>query len=503
MISDFIEKALAQVDDLAELKVTLVALRLLEQKQRAAAHEMINLAVNVTASVTEAELLGHPAVQSLSLPEIGLRYALQKALAHGTLLEARFSAEPRYFANTEASRRVIEALEAAEAATSAAKGMPLNGYESLRREIERLEVLQAYALEDEDVVLLDEWTAMGYKQDEMLIAARATFAVPRPQHTPPRRVNVIGSTLLARAPENASHYYNVVVARKENPPEDVVALRELLHRWPNGREFEIVRSAVAMFGIRIAIDGLKRVAQQKPFDINALVPLLAQDEEAQLEFERGRAQVNIAVKDLLRLYESVIGLPPTEYISREIKSIYDGDVKDVNLWKAVFEFGARQNKKDWRYLKQLLLNPSPNVFMPAPINETAQFAFNEYKRRVGRLDPVIAGEINTLAAAVADTVRWSQAFDAAARANALNWNYIRSVVNPPEDKNENESANGTTRKRTRQSAETAHAGREAGRDASRKPKLDYNAQELSDAEQRAEAALQDLAKRRARRNQSG
>ena len=499
MLSDFIEKALAQVDDLSELKVTLVALRLLEQKQRAAAHEMISLSVNVTASVTETELLSHPAVQSLSLPELGLRYALQKALAHGTLLEARFGSEPRYFANTDASRRVIEALEAAEAATNAARGTaPVNGYETLRREIQRLEVVQVYALDDDDLALLDEWAACGYTSDEMMAAARLVFAAPRPKQTSPRKISIIGPELTSLPPAEPSSYFNIVIARSENPPEDIVALRELLRRWPNGNEFSAVRAAVAMFGIRIVIDGLKRMAQQnQPLDVRSLVPLLAQDEEAQLAFERGRAQVNIAVKDLLRLYETVIGLPPTEYIARDIKSIYDGDIKDVNVWRAVFEFGARQNKKDWRYLRQILLNPSPNVFMPAPVNEVAQFAFNEYKRRVGRLDPMVAAEINTMAAHIADTVLWTHAFDSAARANALNWNYIRSVLNPPENKDENES--GTTRKRIRQPADAARAESGAGR----KPKLDYDAQELSEAERRAEESLQAIAKRRAKRNQPG
>ncbi|NJM42403.1 MAG: ribosome small subunit-dependent GTPase A [Anaerolineae bacterium] len=159
-----------------------------------------------------------------------------------------------------------------------------------------------------------------------------------------------------------------------------------------------------------------------------LQEMLAEQEEASLFYERSRAETNSAVKEIIRLYEDIIGVPPS-FIYQDILRIYETDLQDIATWKAVFEYAARQNNRNWdRYIKKILHDPSPNIFLSQPVNGTAQFVFDEYRRRIGRLDKVIANEINELAQTVVDEIRWRAAFDAAARANAMNWNYLKSVL---------------------------------------------------------------------------
>jgi hypothetical protein len=418
MLTDFIEKALAQIDDLAELKVTLVALRLLEAKQ------------SQTASVTEREVLAHSVVQSLSMPELTMRFALQKALSRGTLIELRFEAQVgegvRYFANNEASRRIIEAIDAT---THTGRGRSeTSPYDAVAKEIERLELVEAYALSSKDRALIDEWQAQGYTQAEMLATVREALKAPRPKNTPPRALSAIKAVLVAQPPQAPSDYYRMVIAGDAPPGEEIVAMRELMRRWPNGREFAVARGAVALFGVRAVVDGLKRIAQGRQLDVDALVPLLAEQEEASLFYERSRAETNSVVKEIIRLYEDIIGAPAS-FIYQDILRIYETDLQDVATWKAVFEYAARQNNRNWdRYIKKILLDPSPNIFLSQPVNGIAQFVFDEYRRRIGRLDKVIANEINELAQTVGDEIRWRAAFDAAAKANAMNWNYLKSVL---------------------------------------------------------------------------
>ena len=47
---------------------------------------------------------------------------------------------------------------------------------------------------------------------------------------------------------------------------------------------------------------------------------------------------------------------------------------------------------------------------------------------------MIANEINQIAQQVSEFTRWLEAFDAAARANALNWNYIKKVLTSTNEK---------------------------------------------------------------------
>ena len=465
MLTDFIEKALAQIDDLAELKVTLVALRLLEAKQ------------SETASVTEREVLAHAAVQSLSMPELTARFALQKALSRGTLIEAQLGQGVRYFANNEASRRTIEAIDTT---TKVGRGAGLlRSYEVVAKEIERLELVEAYALSDSARAMIDEWIARGYTQDEMLAAVRETLKTPRPKSTPPRTVRASEKTLVQHPPQIPSHYYEVMFGGQP-PLEPVTMFKALTNRKANGREFAIIESAITLFGTPAVSDGLKRIAQGRQLEIESLVPLLAEQDDAALAYDRSRADVDMAVRGLLRLYESVIGMAPTEYIARDIKSVYDGDVKDLAAWRAVLDYAAQQNKKDWRYIRSLLLNPSPNVFMPQAANPTAQFAFGEYKRRVGRLDPSVANEMNTVAQTVADEIRWRAAFDAAAKANALNWNYIKKVLTSEDT---TEKANDGKRKRT------PNRPNKSGGASYRREQVEYTDEQRTAARERAKQRI--------------
>jgi len=440
MLNDFIDTTLVHIDDLAELKVTLVALRLLAGKSGA------------LVWVSERELLGHAAVQGLSFPDITVKLALQKAVARGSLLSAApGGAEMRYFANTAQNREMVATLTIAS--SDAGQVRP---FDAIRREMERIEVLEAYAFSEGDLRLLEEWTARGYRDEEIIAAIRSALHEPRPSGTPARGLSHIEGYLLMQPPQAPSTYFEVIVTRGGSKPSYVVAFRELTQRLPNASEFGVLQTAVALFGQRNVEEGLMRLRTTEGLlPIEGLIPLLSEQEESQLAFERGRAEVDLQLRDLMKLYEQVIGLPPTEYIARDMKSVYDSDAKDIATWKAVFEYAATQNKKDWRYIRALLLNPSPNVFMPTPANETAKQAFEDYRRRVGRLDPMVATEINQVAQQVADLLRWAEAFDAAARANALNWNYIKKVLLSANDKTGDKSKDSK---------------RQTGKDGDRKPK---------------------------------
>ena len=419
MLNEFIDTALTHIDDLAELKVTLVALRLLAMKS------------GESAWVSERELLAHPVIQSLSFPDITLKLALQKAVARGSLLcAAPGGGEMRYFANTAHTRAMVTTINVSAYAPNSTN----RPYDPIRREIERIELVEAYAFSDEDLCLLDEWSAYGYSDEELIAAVRSAMQEPRASNMPARQLRSIEGCLVAKPPATPSHYFDVIVARTVAKPSYVVAFRELARRIPNGAEFKVLQTAVALFGQRNVEEGLTRLRGEGTFLIDGLIPMLSEQEESQMAFERGRAEVDLQVRDLIKLYELTMGLPPTDYIARDMKSLYDSDVKDLGTWKAVFEFAAAQNKKDWRYIRTLLLNPSPNVFMPQPVNDTAQKAFEDYRRRVGRLDPMIANEINQIAQQVSEFTRWLEAFDAAARANALNWNYIKKVLTSTNEK---------------------------------------------------------------------
>lgn len=137
-----------------------------------------------------------------------------------------------------------------------------------------------------------------------------------------------------------------------------------------------------------------------------------------------------------------------------------------------------QNKRSWAYVRRVIMNPSPDLYAPAPANATAQFAFAEYKKRVNRvLDASVAREINTLAAQIEDTVKWSAAFDKAAAANALRWDYIKKVLTSqaePADK-----THGRKKPTARQDAGKSRSN------TFRRPQATYSDEERAAAEERA------------------
>ncbi|BCX04894.1 MAG: hypothetical protein KatS3mg053_2832 [Candidatus Roseilinea sp.] len=474
MLDNFIANTLAQVDDLAELKVSLVALRLLEGK------------LSPAPFVTEGELMAHSAIRDgLSFPAITLRPALQRAVARGTLLCASVGdGEPRYFANDDAGRRAVEAIHAAtvqpEEGTPRCAGLLAR----LTFEIERLEAIEAYAAQPEDLPMLEEYLARGYTEDEIIAAVRAALHTPRPKHTPPRTLRACLAVLEAQPPAAPSEYYRVIIAKAAPPPEEIVNLRERLGREPTGHEYDVVRTATGMFGLRAVLDGLKRVTRDDGVDVDGLIPLLAEREEAMLALQRAGAHAELHMRELVALYESAFGLPPTPTVADEMRLLWD-EVNDLALWRSVFAYAAGQNKRSWPYVKKLLRHPSPDVFTPPPANETAQFAFVEYKRRVNRtLDGRIAADINALAEQITDPARWAAAFDKAAEANALRWDYIRKVLT---------ASSQTKQGGTDRNGKRGETTRRKGRTYSSRPQVEYTE---ADREAARERARQRIAGRR-------
>jgi hypothetical protein len=464
-IADFVERTLAQVDDLAELKVSLVALSLLEAK------------LSAVPFVTEGELMAHPAIRDgLSFASITLRPALQRAVARGTLLCADIGeGEPRYFVNDEAGRRAVQAIGTLAAQ---AEHRPSRSAQVLARvaaEIERLEAIEVYAYQPEDLPALEECLAQGYTEEEIIAAVRAALCLPRPKGTPPRTLRPCLETLTSQPPATPTEYYRVVVAKTAPPPEEVVHLRELLGRQPNGHEYDLVRTATGLFGLRAVLDALKRLARAGGIDADALLPLLAEQEEAILALQRADVHTELHMRELVALYESSFGLPPTATVAEEMRLLWN-EVSDPALWRDVFRYAADQNKRSWPYVKKLLRHPSPDLFVPQPVNETAQFAFGEYKRRVNRtLDGHIAADINALATQITDPARWTAAFDKAAEANALRWDYIRKVLTA------SSQAKPEKTRRNGKRGETAHR---KGRTFSR-PQVEYTEAEREAARERA------------------
>lgn len=474
MIHDFIECTLAQVDDLAELKVSLAALHMLSQKASAA------------PSITERELMAHPAVRDgLSFAAIALRPALQRAVARGTLLCAAIgNDEPRYFANDEAGRRAADAIHMAMAQVDAqSQGALL--LRELAREIERLEVIDVYASSHDDVSLVEEWLMRGYSEAEIQAAVKATLRIPRPKHIPPRTLRQCAPTLMAQPPAAPSDYYEVVVAKTARPPEEIVNVRERLGRWPNGREFSLVRMAASMFGLRATLDCLKRISNghgMSAEEIDSLIPLLAEQEEAAMALQREIARSELYIRELILIYESSFGMPPTSMIADEMRLVWH-DVSDMALWRSVFQYAANQNKRSWSYVKKLLQQPSPDVFMPPPANETAQLVFNEYKRRVNwTLDASVAAEINALAQQIPDVTRWNAAFNKAAAANALRWDYIKKVLTTASQGGAKTSKAGKDGKRGQT---PVRPGRTYNR-----PQVEYTDEQRAAAEERARKELE-------------
>ena len=486
MLDDFIQHTLAEVDDLAELKVSLVVLRLLELKQ------------SEISSTTARELATHPALRDgLGFaPQISLDAALQRAVARGTLLRLLTESldEPRYFLNNEASRRTIDAVEIAEAKRQAARtaittrttGHTLN---IVARDIEWLEMVDAYPISSEDEFLVEEWLAQGYTHDEIVDGVRETLSTPRPKGSPPRTLRVCATQIMVQAPKNPSVYFRSILTRTDPPPDEVIAFHELAGRWPNGHEFNLAQAAVGIFGSHAAIEMMKRLVSPQNTDMDALIPLLAEQQEAELALARTQAIPDLMLSELIQLYEESFGLPPTSLIAQDISALAN-DITDLTIWRSVFRYAVAQNKRDWAYVRKLLVNPSPSLFEPLPVNRTARLAFNEYKRRVSRgiLDPSVAREINEIAQRVVDPEAWTQAIDKAAAANALNWNYIKTVLVGPLKDRSSEEKDGRRK----------HYGGTRQRGVIRRPQVEESTEEEREAaRERARKRIAERAKRRA------
>jgi hypothetical protein len=439
MLDEFLQHTLAEVDDLAELKVSLVALRLLELKQ------------SETASTTARELAAHPALRNgLGFaPEIALNAALQRAVARGTLLSSNVAAldEPRYFQNNEASRRMLDAIELAGNTRSpgqaAAERSVTQVLTAMARELEWLETIDAYAPTPADEEAVEEWLAQGYTQDELLRGIRETLNKPRIKGTPARTLQTCAGNITANPPAAESSYYRAVIARSMQPPDEIIAFRELAQRWPNGHEFNVIQAAVGIFSANATIELMKRLVNAEQVNMNDLLPLLAEREEAEIALAHDEVLPDLKLRKIIELYESTFGLPPTSRIAQDMLDLAD-EVKDMEVWQSVFKYAATQNKREWNYVRKLLLNPSPSIFEPEPINDTARYAFSLYKRRVSRgvLDPAVAREINEVAQTITDVARWNDAIDRAAKANALRWDYIRKTLISPNKDSGGEARDG-------------------------------------------------------------
>lgn len=425
MLDAFIDTALGEVDDLAELKVTLAALWLIERKGGGA------------ASIDAAELAAVPALRrGLGFaPDLAIESALKRAVLRGTLVTARPSqgAGPRYlWPGPETRRWVAEADTAAARSSGAAAARPSDAIaERLARQIERLEQVEAIALPMDEQVILEEWLAQGYSEAEIEEALLASLRVPRASGSPPRGLRDAAQLLKARPPVSPSPYYQWKTGALKVPPDGMVAFRERAGRWPTAAEYALIRAAIGLYGEPSTVQAIARLVSRESASLDALLPLLAEAEEARLALERAAAQPDPKLTQLQRLYESFSGLPPTATILADMGQLLAGDAADLDVWRAAFDYASAQNKRDWRYARAIALNPKPDLFVPQASNDTAQVAFEEYRRRVGRLDAFVAKEINALSATITDPARWRDAIDKAAVANRLRWDYIRAVLTGP------------------------------------------------------------------------
>lgn len=425
MLDALIERTLAQIDDLAELKVTLVALWLIQRKGGG------------VASIDAPELSAQPALrQGLGFaPDLAIDAALKRAVARGTLIAVRPAAQtgPRYLWASDAALRWAAQ---AEAALARSEGKPVGGPSDalairLARLIEKLEQVEAFALDGAQRALLDEFLASGYTATEIETALQRALRAPRASGSPARGLGDVSATLATAEPAQPSAYYRWKAGAMKVPPDGMVAFRERSGRWPTGSEYDVIVAAIGLYGEPAVVRTLAQTLTREVGSLNRLLPALLEAQEASLAIERASVKPDPKLIDLQTLYEGFTGLPPTGAILTDMRQLLATDVPDLAVWKAAFEYSAVQNKRDWRYARAVALNPKPGVYVPAPVNDTARAAFDEYRRRVGRLDEFIATEINALSQSVPDPARWKDAIDKAAAANLLRWDYIKAVLTNP------------------------------------------------------------------------
>ena len=482
MIDEFIAAHLASVDDLAELKVLLVTLRLMEQRNSATAH------------VTLKELANHPALRDGlgAFPRLALENALRRGLARGVLLSTSEDlGAARFLANNEPSRQLVTSAHGV--ATPGGTGETILPdvhavQRSVLAEIERLEALEAYPASKADTELIEEWLQRGYVADEIKLSVRRALNAPRRSGEPHRTLKQIGAQVTAQAPAQPTRYHAQLIARSERFSEEVIAFRELHDRLPDGREFGTLVSAVGLFGLHATIDALKRDALQGTAGIDQLPALLAEQHDAELAVARSASQRDQRLAEVIALYEQAMGLPATSGIADEMRHML-AESDDLAIWQAAFGKANAEGKRNWAYVRTIVRNPSAGLMLPAPVNDTAKLAFELYKRRVGRLDVSVANDINTVAQQTTDPVKWTAAMDLAAAANALNWNYIKAVLTRPEPK-QGEAKNGTRHKRP-----SARGGA-----TTRREQVDYTDETRQRAADDTERAFAELEERRRKRN---
>ncbi|MCL4507550.1 MAG: hypothetical protein M1434_03650 [Chloroflexi bacterium] len=489
MLDDFIQHTMAQVDDLAELKISLAAIRWLEQRQ------------SEVASVRARDLA---ALQALRdglgfAPQIALEAGLKRAVARGTLLVSTSPSldEPHYFLNNPASRRAIDAIELADARRTASSApfstsATYQALEQVERETVRLELIDIYPAAPQDAQMVEEWLAQGYSVNEIVGCVRETLQVPRPKGTPPRLLTTCAPRITSQPPVAPSRYYRTVIARSAPPPDEIIAFRELAGRWPNGHEFNLIEAAVGMYGSHATITMMKKIVSAQSATLDNLVPLLSEREEAELALAHAQALPNLFAREMIQLYENAFGLPPTSRIAQDIAELAN-EIADRTIWEKVFQYAATHNKRNWEYVRKLVKNPSPALFEPPPVNDTARFVFDEFKRRIGHgyLDETIAEDINRIAQEITDRERWTHAFKEAAAHSVLNWTYLRAVVTNPNSTKANEAKDGRRKQGT--------GSRQRG--LSRRPQVEESTEaEREAARELARQRIAERAKRHARDN---
>ena len=483
MIDEFIAQHLAAVDDLAELKVMMVALRLMEQRNSATAH------------LTALELAGHPALRDGlgAFPRLALENSLRRALARGTLLATSEDLNAaKFLANNEPGRALVALASETGQPTQAADLNKPDVAVVLRAviaEIERLESLDAYPINKTDEGFIEEWLLRGYTEDELKLGVRKALHAPRRSSAPHRTLRHAATQVTAKPPTQPTPYFAQLIARTERCAEEVVAFRELHDRLPTGREFNVLKAAVGLYGLHAVIETLKRTAGKGPGAADGLLALLAEQHDAEMAVARSTTDRDARLRALIQLYESAMGLPATATVADEMRHMLD-ETTDTAVWQAAFAKAATEGKRNWAYVRAIVRNPSPNLLLPAPINAAAKHAFELYKRRVGmgKLDMSVAQDINLVAHKVTDVAKWNSAVDVAAAANALNWNYIKAVLTRPQGK-QGGATDGTRNKRI-----TARGGA-----TTRREQVDYTDETRERAAGEADLAAAEFEERRRRR----
>ena len=482
MIDEFIAQHLSAVDDLAELKVLLVALRLMEQRNSATAH------------VTLKELADHPALRDgLGVfPRLALEGALRRAVARGIILTtSEDMGAAKFLVSNEPSRQLVASASGASTA-GATMAQRLPDVELVMRsviaEVERLESIEAYRTSTADVELIEEWLLRGYTEKEIKLGVRKALHAPRRAGASARTLKQVEPQITASAPGAPTRYYEQLIARGVPIVEEAVAFRELHKRWPNGREFNKLAIATGLFGLHATISALTRTAGLGPAGLDDLLALLAEQHESELVVDRSSIERDGRLRELIQLYETAMGLPATSGIADEMRHMLD-ECGDLAVWQAAFGKADAEGKRNWAYVRTIVRNPSPNLMLPAPVNETSKQAFELYKRRIGRLDVSVANDINTVAQTTTNFVKWTAAVDLAASANALNWNYIKAVLTRPEPK-QGEAKDGTRHKRA-----PARGGT-----TTRREQVDYTDETRERALLEIDATRAEFEERRRRRN---